>query len=132
MMVTGTGTNYTKKHSRRGSVDKKDKIIIANSGDDIKEYVCPFCNFILHTRKVNGEVTCLHCQTEFTIEGTRRKSKIETPHKNTETLIPDPRTLYGGNNPGKSVSIHHEPDLQWGAKTLSQKGTIKFTSYNEK
>lgn len=74
---------------------------------------------------------CVFCQTEFQVEKTRKRSKLETPHKNTETLIADPRTIYDGNNPAKNVSIHHEPELKWGAKELSRKGTIKFTSYTE-
>ena len=57
----------------------------------------------------------------------RKRSKLETPHKNTETLISTTQT------PGfAEVQIKHELSLEWGAKSLSQKGTIKFTSYEEK
>ena len=58
------------------------------------------------------------------------KSKLETPHKNTETLIADPRTIYGGNNPAKKVSIHHEPELKGGFLALSQKG-LRIKNYRE-
>lgn len=126
-MVTPT-TKYTKKHSRnRGLDSRNDKVVIAESDDEVKEYICPSCSRIRHTRQLKGELECLHCGEIINIEGTRKRSKLETPHKNTETLVSTTQTPGFGD-----VQIKKELDLQWGAKSLSQKGTIRFTSYEEK
>ena len=106
---------------------RKDKVVIAdNSDSDIKEYICNSCNRIRHTRQSKGELECLHCGEIINIEGTRRKSKLQTPHQNTETLVGSVLT------PGfVDVAVKKELDLQGGAKSLSQKGTIRFTDYRE-
>lgn len=60
-MVTPT-TKYTKKHSRnRGLDSRNDKVVIAESDDEVKEYICPSCSRIRHTRQLKGELECLHC-----------------------------------------------------------------------
>jgi predicted RNA-binding Zn-ribbon protein involved in translation (DUF1610 family) len=124
-------TKYTKKHSRDRSLDfRKDKVVIAESDDEVKEYICDSCNFIIHTRLTDGEITCYHCGNVIEIQKTRRKSKLETPHRNTETLIADPRTTYSGSNLSDSVKIKHEPELQGGFKALRDKG-LKITNYKE-
>jgi hypothetical protein len=124
-------TKYTRKHSRdRGLDSRKDKIIIANPAYDneIAYYHCDSCSLNIGVRLSNQqeEVVCSRCGRVIAIQKTRKVSKLTTPHKNTETLI---STTPGPNY--KDVAIKHEPDLQWGAKSLAQKGTIKFTSYSE-
>ena len=127
-MVTPT-TKYTKKHSRnRGLDSRNDKVVIAdNSDSDIKEYICPNpnCRRTLRTRQSKGSYTCLFCQEEFEIGGTRKRSKLETPHKNTETLIGSVPTPHE-----KDIRIKHEPELQGGFLALSQKG-LKIKDYRE-
>ena len=127
-MVT---TKYTKKRGwDRNYSGRNDKVVIGNSSDDqVKEYICPNCFTIKYTRLTEGELIC-NCSNTIEIQEVRRKSKLETPHKNTETLIADPRTIYGGNNPAKNVSIHHEPELKGGFLALSQKG-LRIKNYRE-
>jgi hypothetical protein len=45
-----------------------------------------------------------------------------------ETLIADPRVLYGGNSLAKDVQIKKELELEGSFKEMARKG-IKFTSY---
>jgi ribosomal protein L37AE/L43A len=116
------------KYKPKKFTTSNKKVVISKPDDDsVKEYVCNSCRFIIHTRATEGEITCLHCDDIIVIEGTRKRSKLETPHKNIEpaiTSVPFPNY--------KDVAIKKKADLQWGAKSLSQKGTIKFTSYEEK
>lgn len=126
-----TGTNYTKKYSRgRGLDSRNDKIVIANSDDEVKEIICLNCSRTLHTRKTDGEITCLHCGELIEIQKTRRRSKLETPHKNTETLVADPRATYSGSNLSDSVKIKHEPELSGSFKALRDKG-LRMVDYRE-
>ncbi|HEU4822556.1 MAG TPA: hypothetical protein VFS97_03960 [Nitrososphaeraceae archaeon] len=122
-MVT---TKYTKKHSRRGLDSRENKVVIAESDDEIKEYVCDSCNFIIHTRLTDGEITCLHCENVIEIQKTRRKSKLETPHQqNTETLVSSVPTPGFGD-----VKIKKEPELKGGFLALQQKG-LRIKDYQE-
>jgi uncharacterized Zn finger protein len=126
-------TKYTKKHSKdRGSADQNRKVVIVDPAynNEIAYYHCDSCSLNIGVRLSNRpqqeEVICSRCGTVIAIQKTRKVSKLETPHKNTETLIST--TPLPGQ---KDVAIKHEPNLQWGAKALSSRGTIKFTSYSE-
>jgi predicted RNA-binding Zn-ribbon protein involved in translation (DUF1610 family) len=73
---------------KKVDIDNKNKpVIISNSDNEVKEYVCDSCNFIIRTRLTDGEITCYHCGNVIEIQETRKRSKLETPHKNTETLV---------------------------------------------
>jgi hypothetical protein len=73
----------------------------------------------------------LYCGETIHIEGTRRRSKLETPHQNTETLVADPKTLYSGTNTGKNISIlKHEPTYRGSFAELAKR--VRFTSYEER
>ncbi|HEU4824764.1 MAG TPA: hypothetical protein VFS97_15175 [Nitrososphaeraceae archaeon] len=115
-----------KYRPKKFTANNKPVIISDNTYDNIKEYTCTNCQRIIHTRKSQGNLTCPHCLFDFPVEKVRRHSKLETPHRNTETLIST--TPLPGQ---KDVAIKKNIDLQWGAKALSQRGTIKFTSYSE-
>jgi hypothetical protein len=106
--------------------DRSRPVIISETDDGIKEYVCSYCSRILQTRLSEGYVWCNNCSIEFPIKDTRKRSKLETPHRNTETLVNSISSPHE-----KEVRIRHETELQWGAKSLSQKGTIRFTDYRE-
>jgi ribosomal protein L37AE/L43A len=123
-MVT---TNYTKKRSwKRGYPSKSNKVVIAdNSDSDIKEYICSSCNRTRHTRQSKGELECLYCGETINIEGTRKRSKLETPHQNTETLV---STTPGPNY--KDVTIKREPELQGSFKMLKDRG-LRVFDYRE-
>ena len=127
VVTTTTTTKYTKKQSRGRSLDSRnDKVVIAdNSDNDIKEYICNSCNRIRHTRQSKGELECLHCGAIIELSNVRRKSKLETPHQNTETLVSTTQTPGFGD-----VKIKHEPELQGGFLVLSQKG-LKIKDYRE-
>ena len=124
-MVTPT-TKYTRKGKKTPRFSSNsDKVVIAESDDQVKEYICPSCSRIRHTRQSQGELECLHCGEIINIEGTRRKSKLETPHQNTETLVGSVPT------PGfVDVQIKHDPELSGGFKALRDKG-LRITDYRE-
>ncbi len=58
----------------------------------------------------NTAFWCRNCSVEFDpeSENVRRESKQQPQ--------------------GFPISIHHKTELEWGARELSKKGTIKFTS----
>jgi hypothetical protein len=70
---------------------------------------------------------CTKCSVEFdpAEENLRKESKITVPDRNVEPAV--------STTPGiPDISIRHEPELKDGALALSKKGTIRFTSYEEK
>ncbi len=134
MTARATPTKYTKKLSRSRSYrPQNDKIVIGDNEygiNEIIECICPSCNMVMHIRYRNldnGAGVCLFCLEPFAFPDVRRKGKLQTPHRNTNTLI-----SYAPEPDYKDVAIKKELDLQWGAKSLSQKGTIRFTSYEER
>jgi hypothetical protein len=69
-------------------------------------------------------MTCAFCLYEFEVQSTRRRSRLETPHRNTETLVSTtPLPGYG------DVVIKKPPTYRGSFKSLSEKG-IKITSYD--
>jgi hypothetical protein len=127
-------TNYTKKQSRgRGPAPQNDKVVIGDIEfgiNDIISVTCPTCMMTMHIRYSNldnGSGVCLHCASPYNFYGARRKGKLITPRsRSNETNIshtPEP----GSDN----VRIRHELPLEWGAKSLSQKGIIRFVNYSE-
>jgi hypothetical protein len=62
-------------------------------------------------------------------ENLRKESKISVPDRNVEPAV---ATTPGQDYINKKVEIRHEPELKDGAAQLAKKGTIKFTSYEER
>jgi predicted RNA-binding Zn-ribbon protein involved in translation (DUF1610 family) len=116
------------KRSKIKKINIERKNVVVGSGtddDNVKEYVCNSCRFIIHTRATEGKITCLHCGDIIIIEGTRKRSKLETPHKNIEpaiTSVPFPNY--------KDVAIKHEPTPQGAFKMLQDKG-LRIKNYRE-
>lgn len=114
----------TKKYKPRKLTISNKKVIISGTDDDLKEYTCPSCLRVIHTRKSQGDLTCPHCLFEFQVEKVRKHSKLETPHKSVEPAISTtPMPGYG------DIDIKKKPNYRGSFKTLLEKG-IKITSYS--
>jgi hypothetical protein len=99
----------------------------------LNPYICSFCNQTLikltDAGLNNTTFWCRHCSIEWDpeAENLRKESKIMVPDRNIEPAVTSIQT-----DQSKSVQIRHEPELQSGFAALAKKGTIKFTSYEEK
>ncbi len=93
------------------------------------ELVCSWGNHSLVrlTRIVSESWFCRNCSIEFNSDDERvsHKQKLSIPYEDTEPAIASI-----GVSP--DVSIHHEPELKGGFAQLAKKGTIRFTSYEER
>jgi ribosomal protein L37AE/L43A len=127
-------TRAEKYSSRRWKTTEDDNnVVIANNKEPV--YMCDKCNAQLN-EIVNdkGVYICPLCRQTFVPETQQVKRSLPfsnpdentaTQH-NTETLdstIPSPHE--------KDMALKKELNLEWGAKSLSQKGTIRFTDYRE-
>src|ERR671919_1648802 len=124
-----------KKTSYNTSANGKqnDKVVISSEcyQNDRPSYMCSFCNCTLSKLQDAGQNNtmyfCTKCSVEFdpAEENLRKESKITVPDRNVEPAV--------STTPGiPDISIRHEPELKDGALALSKKGTIRFTSYEEK
>jgi DNA-directed RNA polymerase subunit RPC12/RpoP len=110
-----------------------DKIIISSEyfANDRPSYICSICNRTLSRLSDaggnNSTYFCTNCSVSYDIENenVRRESKLSVPDRNVEPAV--------ATTPGiPDVSIRKEPELSGGFAQLAKKGTIKFTSYEEK
>src|SRR5215217_5811603 len=82
-------TKYFDEHIRRLQQPpnpNSGKVIINTEdyeGNPVREWICPFCNFILHARKSRGEVDCHHCKNTIDLgAGKAQETKtIVDPNK---------------------------------------------------
>lgn len=110
-----------------------DKIIISSEyfANYRPSYICSICNRTLSRLSDaggnNSTYFCTNCSVSYDIENenVRRESKLSVPDRNVEPAV--------ATMPGiPDVSIRKEPELKGGFAQLAKKGTIKFTSYEEK
>lgn len=110
-----------------------DKIIILSEyfANYRPSYICSICNRTLSRLSDaggnNSTYFCTNCSVSYDIENenVRRESKLSVPDRNVEPAV--------ATMPGiPDVSIRKEPELKGGFAQLAKKGTIKFTSYEEK
>jgi DNA-directed RNA polymerase subunit RPC12/RpoP len=122
-----------KTRGRITSSNNDDRVIISSEyfEDDRPSYICSICNQTLirltDAGMNNTSFWCRNCSVEFNPEeeNVRRESKLSVPDRNIEPAV--------ATTPGiPDISIHHKRELEWGARELSKKGTIKFTSYEER
>jgi DNA-directed RNA polymerase subunit RPC12/RpoP len=124
-----------KRSQKKGPLD--DKVIISSEyyENDRPSYICSICNRSLSRLSDaggnNSTYWCRHCSVEFdpAEENLRKESKISVPDRNVEPAV---ATTPGQDYINKKVEIRHEPELKDGAAQLAKKGTIKFTSYEER
>ena len=109
---------------------KDNNVVIGDewTGNDNVEYSCDCGRVLVRLRDAGHNNTiwwCKQCQFEVDISETevRKKSKLETPRKNTEPAI----TSVGVT---PDVSVRHIPEMRGGFAALAKKGTIRFTSYS--
>ena len=111
-----------------------DKVVISSeyyTGEDRPSYICSYCNQTLirltDAGMNNTAFWCSHCSIEFDseTENIRKESKIVVPDRNIEPAITSVGNVL-------DVSIRHEPSLKDGFAQLAKKGTIRFTSYEER
>ena len=78
----------------------------------------------------NESYYCNNCSCEFLPEqeNVRRESKLSVPDRNQETLV---TTTPGIDYLTDKVELHHEPKLNGGILSLSKKGTIKITKFED-
>ena len=110
---------------------KDNKIVIGDewTGNDKVEYTCNYCNCVLvKLRDSSGKNSSLWCRTcgiEYPDESeVRKKSKLETPNKNTEVCVTSIQT-----NMADEVEIRHTPEIRGGFAELQKKG-IKIKDYH--
>jgi hypothetical protein len=114
-----------------------DKVIISSEyfTNERPSYICSICNQTLSRVSDAGgnnlTYWCRNCSVEFNpeLENIRRESKISVPDRDEETLIAQ---TPGQDYLKKRVEIHREPELSGGFAQLAKKGTIRFTSYEER
>ena len=97
--------------------------------DQIREYICPWCNFILHVRKSRKEVNCPNCTITLDLtSGVAQETKtLIDPNKNNATYEVHAFTTPDPINPWDKKPV----ELKGGFLALSKKGTIRFTSYTD-
>src|SRR5215216_968654 len=120
-------TKYFDEHIRKvpRRQQPSDNIIIGDTNDSVKEYICPYCNCIIKTRIAEDELYCSHCKSNFILEDVRKKSKLEVPREhNSEVFV---STTPGVDYLTEQARIKKEPVLKGGFKVLSEKG-IKITN----
>jgi hypothetical protein len=112
-------------------------IIIDHSeidGEERIELICDNCRQTLVKLSDHGgnnqEWFCRNCSIPFYPDEKeiRRKKSLGTRQRaaDMETYV---TTTPGVNY--DSVAIRHEPELLWGAKEMTRKGTIRFIHYEE-
>ena len=146
-LITISKTKYTDKLNNNSSSQRSSRIvdkgfdlrdrtvIIGTNEEGITQYICGSCNFITKirlstsaTKEEDNTIPCYHCGHIIQLQKTRRRSRLETASK-TKSADTEP-LAYSIDAPGlNDVAINKTIDLEWGAKELSRKGTIKFTSY---
>src|ERR687897_410447 len=110
---------------------KDNKVVIGDewTGNDKVEYSGNYCNCVLvKLRDISGKNSSLWCRTcsiEYPDENeVRKKSKLETPNKNTEVCVTSIQT-----NMADEVEIRHTPEIRGGFAELQKKG-IKIKDYH--
>jgi DNA-directed RNA polymerase subunit RPC12/RpoP len=114
--------NYNnKKYNKYKGYDPRNNkvVILAEDEEGNPEYICPHCNFIIHTHvaEAEDEIWCNHCQMSLLVEKTRHKSRLETPKgRNTDTLVSTtPMPGYG------DIQIKKQPNYKGAFAELSKR-----------
>ena len=109
-----------------------DKVIINTEeyeGDPVREWICPWCNLILHARKSAKSAFCIRCQMDIDISTGKAQElqTIEDPNKDrdSEPCVTSIQTDFAGQ-----VAIKKEPELKSGFKALRDK-ELRITNYTE-
>jgi transcription elongation factor Elf1 len=97
-------------------------------------YICSMCNQIVlvKLKDFSGNNTtywCKMCQVSFDpeVETLKEDVSVSLPYNAEEE---GPGIISIQDTPDVSIRHEPEPELRGGFKVLSQKGTIRFTSYN--
>lgn len=129
--LKSTNNNYSRKKTRQA---EDTNVIVADTREPV--YICDRCNAPLNEiANDKGLFICPSCRRTVVPETqqVKRSLPFSNPDEstatqyNTETLvstIPSPHEI-------KDIRIKKTLNLQWGAKALSQKGSIRFTDYSE-
>ena len=129
-----TNTKYFDSVNRdKGYDPNKGKVVIDVGAYDeyqIRDYICPWCNFILHVRKSRKEVNCPNCTINLDLtSGVAQETKtLIDPNKNSAVN----EEVHAFTTPPPINPWDKKPvELKGGFLALSKKGTIRFTNYTD-
>jgi ssDNA-binding Zn-finger/Zn-ribbon topoisomerase 1 len=99
--------------------------------DEGIDYICPSCHQnlvkISDRQGNNEEWFCRNCSIPYLdSKEIRYRHRLNVPQE-TESAVSIVDIDYG-----QEVKIRHEPELKGGFAQLAKKGTIRFTSYEER
>jgi hypothetical protein len=103
-------------------------------GDPVREWICPYCNYILYARKSRGEVDYHHCKVTIDLGAGKAQERqaIEDPNK---SRVVDTET-YAATTPGveyftEQIRIKKPTELKGSFAAMAKRG-IKITNYVER
>jgi len=124
-------TKYFDSINRGRSTDpNKGKVVIdvdVYDEDPVREWICPWCDYVLQARKSRKEIDCPNCTAALDLGGATQETKtIEDPNKSKAAST----EVYAATtpDPNEQYMKKKEPQLKGGALALSKKG-IRFISY---
>lgn len=111
----------------------KDKPIVIGSGTESVLY-CDICSRKLIPLKGGQYYECGYCGIKITPDNLNvKKGRMINTREGFISAVVDPQAEEPAvsTTPGiPDISIRHEKELRGGFKALSEKGTIRFISYN--
>src|SRR5215207_8735333 len=125
-------TKYFDEHVRIGPTGNKGKIVIdadEYGEDPVREWICPWCNHVLHARKSRKEISCPNCTAALDLGGAAQETKtIEDPNKSKAAST----EVYAATLPGSEwveSQIIRKPVEPKGSFAELQRRGLRITNY---
>jgi DNA-directed RNA polymerase subunit RPC12/RpoP len=113
----------------REEINKTHRPIIISDDSDgnTNEFKCKYCHRIIRSKFTEDSIWCNSCQSETIIDKDTKPVK-----KSLKAEVIDNSEVFVATTPDPVSQFDKKPvELQGGFKALSQRGTIRFTSYQE-
>src|SRR5215207_930586 len=124
-------TKYFDSINRGRSTDpNKGKVVIdvdVYDEDPVREWICPWCDYVLQARKSRKEIDCPNCTAALDLGGATQETKtIEDPNKSKAA-----DKVYAATTPDPVNPWDKKPvELKGGFLALSKRG-LRITNYRD-